>query len=132
MDGAGRGGIIDAYFTAKDHVHELMGYKPDWVEIPMEDRRGHYWMLTKSEKQGSVVWSEKPLTAESVDAGSEIYDGVIYTQRFLPKFVYRTPTHVMVSVDTRTDGNKFLMIFDADKECTDEKLKTLYNERWLF
>jgi hypothetical protein len=32
----------------------------------------------------------------------------------------------MVSADTQTDGNKFLMVFDADKECTDEALRSQY------
>jgi hypothetical protein len=124
MDGAGRGGIIDAYFSAKDHVHKLMGYKPDWVEIPMDDCRGVYWMLPDGEEHGQIAWCKEPFTEANISDGN-FYSGLIYTQRFLPKYVYRTPTHVMVSVNTQTDGNRFLMIFDADKECTDDKLKKL-------
>jgi hypothetical protein len=44
------------------------------------------------------------------------YAAEIYTQRFLPKWVYRGAEYTMVCVDTRTDGNKFLMVFDNKKE----------------
>lgn len=122
--------LIDSYFEAKDKIHEAFGYEPDWKEIPLEDRRGCHWMIVGSERTGSVVWSDKPFTEELVIAGKEIYSGPIYTQRFLPKWVYRTDTHVLVSVDTQTDGNKFLMIFDVDKECKDENMKETYNQYW--
>lgn len=122
--------IISTYFSAKDEVHSLLGYKPDWVEIPMEDSRKYYWMLTDGEESGSCAYSPEPFTVESIEAGSKMYGGSIYTQRHLPKWVYRTETHVMVSVDTHTDGNRFLMIFDASKECTDDAMKKLYKDYW--
>jgi hypothetical protein len=112
---------IGNYFLLKEVVQKAMGYQPDWVEIPMEDARSQYWLL-ESEEQGNVVWSPEPLTLTSIEAGKKIYSGTIYTQRFCKKFVYRTPSCVMVAVDTHCDGNKFLMIFSADKECTDEAL----------
>jgi hypothetical protein len=127
---------IDEYFAAKARIHEAFGYKPDWVEIPMRDQRSDHWMLVDGEGPGGrCVYSELPLTLETVEKGEAIYggpiySGPIYTQRFLPKWVYRAGKHVMVSVDTETDGNKFLMIFDADKECTDEVLREAYSERW--
>lgn len=36
----------------------------------------------------------------------------------------------MVAVDTHTDGNKFLMIFDAKREIKDNELKNLFSECW--
>jgi hypothetical protein len=126
---------IDLYFETKARIHEAFGYKPDWVEIPMDDCRGQHWMLVDGEGPGArCVHSDQPLTAELVAGGSiysgPIYSGPIYTQRFLPKWVYRAGKHVMVSVDTETDTNKFLMIFDADKECTDDAIRDAYSERW--
>ena len=44
------------------------------------------------------------------------YEDQIYTQRFLPKWVYRAEDYTMISVDTQCDGNKFLAIFDNTKE----------------
>lgn len=122
---------IDFYFAVKNTVHKIFEYEPDWVEIPMDDERGKYWMLSSGEGyESSCVWSDEPLTKESIVAGNHIYSGTIYTQRFLPKWVYRAEKYVMVAVDTMTDGNKFLKIFDADKECTDDKLRELWKDCW--
>ena len=123
---------IDTYFAAKAEVQAMFGYVGDWVEIPMRDQRGDHWMLVNGEGVGGYcVYSDKPLTAEILEAGEEIYGGPIYTQRFLKKWVYRTPTHVLVAVNTQTDGNRFLCVFDADKECTDDRLRAVYREHWV-
>jgi hypothetical protein len=123
--------LIDDYFKAKTAIHQALGYRPDWVEIPMEDHRADYWMLSGGDGyDGTCVYSDEPFTEASITKGDKIYSGSIYTQRFLPKWVYRTDTHAMVAVDTHTDGNKFLMLFDASKECTDEKMRRLYEEKW--
>lgn len=74
-------------------------------------------MITGPEDDNSshVVWSKVPFTKETIRKGNEIYSGTIYTQRFLPKWVYRGPNHTMVSVDTHTDGNLVLMILITTK-----------------
>jgi len=122
--------LIDSYFEIKANIHEYFKYVPDWVEIPMRDERSSHWMIVGSETDGKVVWSDCPLTVESIADGNIIFSGRIYTQRFLKKWVYRTPSHVMISVDTRTDGNKFLMIFSRANEQSDEKLIQEYNNHW--
>ena len=122
---------LDAYFTAKARVHEGFKYTPDWVEIPLDDAREYHWMLVGGEGVGATcVYSDDPFTEKSIRAGKTIYSGSIYTQRFLKKWVYRTKTYVMVAVDTHTDGNKFLMVFDAARECTDKKMKNAWSEHW--
>lgn len=122
--------LVDTYFDVKAKIHKGFGYTPDWAETPMDDKRQYPWMLVGG-NAGFVVYSPEPLTKESVEAGKKIYGGPVYAQRFLPKWVYRTETHVMISVDTRVDGNKFLMIFDAAKECTDDTLRETYAKKWL-
>jgi len=48
------------------------------------------------------------------------------------KWVYETDSHTMISVDTQVVGNKFLMIFDNSKKCSDpEILKVLKESGWL-
>lgn len=122
--------LIDTHFDTKSQIHEALGYRPDWVEIPMEDHRSDYWMLVGGEGAGGrCVYAPEPFTIASIEEGN-IYGGPIYTQRFLPKWVYRTKTHTMVAVDTQTDGNRFLMIFDNTKECIDQKMITAYQESW--
>ena len=136
---------IDAYFSAKAAVHKAFCYKPDYVEIPLDDCRGQRWMLVGGEGAGAkLVYSDEPLAARTfedarahleADIASgkdtkanypEFFGGPIYTQRFLPKWVYRTKTHVMVCYDTETDDNKFLLIFDAALECDDDAVREAY------
>ncbi len=123
--------LIGAYFTSKRAIHEFFGYKEGWVDIPISDETEHYWMLVGGDpvsgEGATCVWSPEPMTIDTLRAGNSIYSGPVYTQRFLQKWVYRTPSHTMVSVDTECDGNKFLMIFDAKKECTDEEIKKGYS-----
>jgi hypothetical protein len=123
---------IDGYFGLKKLVHDLFGYKPDWEEIPLEDQRESFWMIVGGEERGKAVWADEPLTADlfTSEPSRDHYGGPIHPQRSMPKYVWRTPTHVMVSVDTQTDGNKFLMIFDASKECTDDTIREVYEEYW--
>lgn len=122
---------VDRLFEEKSAVDKLFGYRPDWVEIPYADRRSDYWMLIGGEGVGArCVYSSEPFSQQTIEAGKTIYSGLIYTQRFLPKWVYRTETHVLVSVNTQTDGNKFLMVFRADRECTDEAMRAAYTDAW--
>lgn len=68
------------------------------------------------EKHGDeIIYYDKPLTEEVIEFGS-YYTAEIYTQRFLPKWIYRTDNHTLVCMDTHVDGNKFLGIFDNNKE----------------
>ncbi len=128
---------IKAYFDLADEIHKHFGYREDWRAIPMDAQLDQYWMIIHTEKTaegepagGRYVHSPEPFTEESVKAGNNLYGGSIYTQRFLPKWVYRAADLTMVAADTHTDGNKFLMLFDNAKECKDEYLKKLYMDRW--
>ena len=121
---------IKDYFNLAKEIHEYFGYKEDWVCIPMDNRIGDYWMVVGEGGGGRYVYSSEPLTKESIEAGEKIYGGTIYCQRFLNKWVYRAEKLTLVSANTHTDGNKFLMIFDNDKECKDDYLKKLYMEKW--
>lgn len=106
---------LNAYRKLLKEIHEYFGYKEDWVVIPIEDRREFYWHIEGAEDGGEVQYHEKPLTADLVEDGAH-YEDSIYTQRFLPKWVYRAEKYTMICVDTHTDGNKFLAIFANDKE----------------
>ena len=124
--------IVEEYFNVQKRLFDYFGYKQDWKVIPPDDCTGHYWMIIGPEDKNStkIVWSTQPFTQEIIQKGETIYSGTLYTQCFLPKWVYRASQHTMVSVDTHCDGNQLLMIFDNDKECTDQVMKDLYNESW--
>ena len=112
--------MLKAYFELQEKIHDFFGYKEDWKVIPLEDRTEMYWhCISKDEKsRGRVLYSNEPLTPEIIENGNH-YEDIIYTQRFLPRFVYRTEKYTMISVDTQTDGNCFLAIFDNSKEIKD-------------
>lgn len=124
---------VKQYFELAEKIHEFFGYKEDWVSIPMKEQLECYWMIVGGDEKGAggtVVCSKKPFTKKSLTEGKSIYSDTIYTQRFLPRWVYRTQSHTLTCVDTHTDGNKFLYIFDNEKECKDEELKTAYAVAW--
>jgi hypothetical protein len=114
-------------------LHNYFGYEEDWVRIPLNDLRGKPWMLIGGDERGAsatFVYADEPFTEDVIKSGKCIYGMRVYTQRHLPRWVWRKPKLTMVCVDTQTDGNKFLTVVDTNLECTDEKLKALYTERW--
>ncbi len=123
--------LLEEYFALQEKIHSHFGYKEDWVAIPLDDQTSRYWMLMqRPDGGGKVVYSDVPITEAVMLAGDEIYSAQIYTQRFLPKWVYRAEDYTMVCADTRCDGNKFLMIFDNQKEYSGCDLTEIYNRRW--
>src|SRR5215217_6808693 len=102
--------LLDEYLEIQKQIYDHFGYVEDWVAIPIDDRREQYWALTDSE-----VWYS-PSRDDLVDENeNNLYSDEIYTQRFLPKWVYEAADYTMICVDTHTDGNKFLAIYDNQK-----------------
>lgn len=110
--------LLEEYFELQKKIHDYFGYVEDWVAIPMDDSTPFYWKLSEYEDgSGFVRFSEdKEKLSPEKEADGEYYENEIYTQRFLPKWVYRGEEYTMICVDTHTDGNKFLQIFDNSKE----------------
>ncbi len=104
--------LLDEYFALQKAIYEYFGYVEDWVVIPLDDCREAYWYLTDDAVK--YAKTEEELLDEDKQFGNEIY-----TQRFLPKYIYRGTDFTMICVDTHTDGNKFLQIFDNAKERPD-------------
>lgn len=129
--------ILSEYSSAKEQIHKYFGYQEDWVTIPLSDETEKYWMVIAHDKEegiggGTIVYSEVPFTEDVIQEGMQIYSSRIYTQRFLSKFIYRSADGkaTMISVDTQTDGNKYLMIFMNDKECTNKDMIQAYQQSW--
>lgn len=107
--------LLDNYEALRKEVFEYFGYVEDWRVIPLDDARPYYWYLTDGEDYGSVRFAETKEQLEDEDAGN-YYENEIYTQRHLPKWVYRGEEYTMICVDTHTDGNQFLQIFSNERE----------------
>jgi hypothetical protein len=104
--------LLKDYFAIQQQLFDYFGYVEDWVSIPVDDATDYIWFLS-GETYGDHVRFAKTLADF---ATGEYYENSIYTQRFLPKWVYRGEDYTMICVDTHTDGNKFLQIFDNSKE----------------
>ncbi len=105
--------LLDKYFELQEQIYTHFGYVEDWRVIPINDAREYFWRL-EGEGPGEVHFadSEQELQAQE----GNYYVNEIYTQKHLPKWVYRANDFTMICVDTHTDGNKFLQIFDNAKE----------------
>lgn len=104
---------LDKFNGIKQEIFDYFGYVEDWVTIPIDDAREYYWTLHENKYGGGrVTFSE----TEEEHNDDPFYENDIYTQRFLKKWVYRGKDFTMICVDTHTDGNKFLQIFDNNKE----------------
>jgi hypothetical protein len=106
--------LLDEFFEIRKEIFEYFGYIEDWRVLPLDDATDYYWQLNQ-EKDGSgtVKFAE---SIKQFNSDGDYYKNEIYTQRHLPKWVYRGKDYTMVVVDTHTDGNQFLQIFDNKKE----------------
>ena len=104
---------LTEYFALQNKIYEYFGYVEDWVVIPIDDRREYLWRLSGVEKNDFVTYWKSD---EKLELG-EYYQDDIYTQRFLQPqgWVYFGKEYTMICVDTHTDGNKFLAIYDNAK-----------------
>lgn len=107
--------LLKEYNSIRNQVFAYFGYVEDWVSIPLDDATMYHWQLTGEGHGDEVRFAD---TVEDLldEAKGNYYSNEIYTQRFLPKWVYRGEEYTMVVVDTHVDGNKFLQIFDNSKE----------------
>ena len=104
--------LLNDYSTNRQTLFDYFGYVEAWVVLPVDDATEFHWQLTGEGAGDSVQFAHTP---EELEDGNE-YSNDIYAQRFLKKWVYRGAEYTMIIVDTRTDGNKFLQIFDNEKE----------------
>lgn len=120
--------LLDDFNSIREQILNYFGYVEDWVVLPLYDARECYWRVNKtswiwgycardseSEETGVVQYAKTEEALANED-GDSCYENQIYTQRFLPKWVYRGPEYTLIVVDTRTDGNRFLQVFSNDKE----------------
>jgi hypothetical protein len=104
---------LKEYFRIQKQIYDYFGYVEDWVKIPLQDNTDDYWWY---EDGNSQIWySDKPFTVEMVLEGKELYSDHLYTQRFLPRWVYEGEEYTMICCDPQVDGNKFLRVFPNAK-----------------
>lgn len=113
--------LLNDYFTLQKKIYKYFGYEEDWRVIPLDDGTEYYWAISGYDSGDTVRFAKTKKILLDLDDG-EHYSNDIYTQRHLDKWVYKGEDYTMVVVDTNTDGNKFLQIFDNMKEIPYEDL----------
>ena len=103
--------LLDDYFKVQKELYDYFGYVENWRVIPVDDATEYYWTTDNTTFVNFAETEE-----ELFDGSGNHYSNEIYTQRFLSRWVYRAEDYTMICVDTHTDGNKFLQIFDNKKE----------------
>lgn len=102
--------ILDNYNKALEELYNYFGFKEDWTVYPIDDAREYFWEMDNNEVK---FYDSKEAYEEQDD--SHTYSNEILHHRFYPKSVYEGKDFTMIMVDTHTDGNKFLQIFDNSK-----------------
>lgn len=106
--------LLNDYLTLQKELHDYFGYVEDWRILPIVDDTEYYWGLPEGD-EAEVRFADTLEQLEDEDTG-DYYVNSIYTQRHLPKWVYRGEDYTMICADTHTDGNKLLQIFSNNKE----------------
>lgn len=107
--------LLDDYFDLQQEVFSYFGYIENWQILPLADSRKYYWRIVGGEGYGGTVCFAKS-ESELKNKTGHYYENEVYTQRHLPRWVYRGKDYTLVVVDTHTDGNQLLQIFSNDKE----------------
>lgn len=110
--------LIEKYNKTLNAIYEHVGFVPDWVIYPIDDRTKMYWQIVKNKYGDTVKFTE---TLKAFHSNGDFYSDEIDTQRFYEQWIYRGEELTMLFVDTHTDGNKFFAIFDNQKEVKGEK-----------
>lgn len=102
--------VLDEYFKLQQEIYNYFGFVEDWTVFPLDDRREYDWDIINDEE---ILYGKKD---DIINNTGNYYSDEIYKQRFYDKWVYRGEEYTMIMVDTHTDGNRFLAIYDNLKE----------------
>lgn len=119
--------MLDTHFALVEAVYKAFGYAEQWRAFVMEDARGSYWMRLGED---AIAWSPEAFSEEPIVDGSNLCTAGIYTYRHLEQYVFRAEGLVMALLDTQSDGNALLFVFDESKECLDKDLILCAKNHW--
>jgi hypothetical protein len=102
---------LDDFNEAQEALYDYFEFKEDWTAYPIDDRRKFYWHMNAQE----VKFYDNKEAFETQDDMHAYTDEILH-DRFYPKAVYEGADFTLIMVDTHTDGNKFLAIYDNSKK----------------
>lgn len=116
--------VIDLFFAARKAIFAHVGYVENWKVLPINNSRDQFWAVDKDEHawvkfspslEALTYWLAGH-TDEYGPHGNVLFENEIYTQRHLPRWVYRGPELTLIVTDTHTDGNQYLRLFRNKNE----------------
>lgn len=118
--------LLSRYNELESQILNYFGYQQEWTMLPLDDMTMMSWMLVTNR----VIWSDKPLTVEIIKDG-EIYDAFAFAAfNMVQRWVWEKEDYTLLRVDTRSDNNYLLMVFDNSRRVIDPELVKLYEECW--
>lgn len=103
--------LLDNYLDLEKQIYEYFGFTETWQVLPIQDCRKYYWRINYSRDGVDFADSEKELAEET---GNYYKNSFFYSPgEDMP--VYPGKGYALIMVDTHTDGNKFMSIFDKSK-----------------
>lgn len=108
--------LLEIYNTSVNAIFEYFEYVETWEKFIISDETEYYWFLCRDQ----VVFSEHLITKELLEEGD------YYSNEIISDEIYSKPDFTMIKVDTNTDGNCFLSIFDNSKQFTNAKIIEYY------
>lgn len=111
--------VVDTYVTTREAIFDHVGYVEDWRIMPLDDARAMDWWLVggdPSTGRGCRLQYGRPGAILGDLDAANWYEASVYTQRHLPKWVYRGAELTLIVGDTHCDGNILLFLLDNAKE----------------
>jgi len=120
--------IIKNYKAALQELYDHVGFREDWVVLPIDDRTDMFWRINDNEDKVVYFFELEYLPikdGDEADRGGNFYSDEIYKQRFYTEHVYRGKDYTMIMVDTHTDGNRFFAFYDNKKEVIGDSIQNI-------
>lgn len=102
---------LNNYKQSLKEIYEYFGYEEKWTVYPIEDYRTYWWKLGTNE----VAFYNSKYDYERNNEEHTYKNEFLYYGENA-KNVYKGKEYTLIVVDTRTDGNIFLAIYDNSKQ----------------
>ncbi len=106
--------LLKDYFKARQRVYNYFGYNAKWHVSPIEDNIEFWWFLYRE----TIIMTTGDNKEQAVE---KIKNEKYYKAHCIDK--YRKDDYTMLEVETQSDGNIFLSVFDNSKELGDGDVK---------
>lgn len=102
--------LLDDYFALQAQIYEYFGFTEVWRVIPLADSTDYFWRIDDHH----VQYADTEL--ELSEQRDNYYESEVYRHRHMTTYIFRAQEFTLIAVDTNTDMNVFLQVFDNAKE----------------